>query len=72
MAICLVQHAAAGIAVERKFRIDQVAMMMGKIGELAQTFTAAPPCVGFNCYFEIYCGFAINATLTALVFGGDA
>ncbi len=48
-----------------------ISHVSGKIGELSQTFAAAPPCVGFNCYFEIYCGFQINTTLTALVFGGD-
>ena len=30
---------------------------------------AAPPCAGLNVNFEMYCGFAINTTLTALVFG---
>ncbi len=49
-----------------------IAHLTGKIGELSQTFTAAPPSVGFTCYFETYCGFQINTTLTALVFGGDA
>jgi hypothetical protein len=49
-----------------------VAHQQNKIPELGATFAAAPPCTGFNCYFEVYCGFAINATLTSLVFGGDA
>ncbi|WP_394830924.1 FIST C-terminal domain-containing protein [Pendulispora rubella] len=42
---------------------------VGKRAELAQTFTTAPPSVGFNCHFEIYCGFHINTTLTVLAFG---
>jgi hypothetical protein len=36
---------------------------------VSETFRAAPPCVGLNVNFEIYCGFNINTTLTALVFG---
>jgi hypothetical protein len=43
--------------------------MAGKAGELSKTFESAPNCVGFNVSFEIYCGFNINTTLTALVFG---
>jgi hypothetical protein len=39
---------------------------------LSRTFAAAPPCVGFNVHFEIYCGFQINSTLTSLVFGAGA
>ena len=31
--------------------------------------SVAPPCVGFDVHFEIYCGFHINTTLTSLVFG---
>jgi hypothetical protein len=49
-----------------------VAHMQNKIPELSATFAAAPPCAGFNCFFEVHCGFAINTTLTSLVFGGDA
>lgn len=45
------------------------AQMSGKAEALAQTFRAAPPCIGFNVQFEIYCGFSINSTLTSLVFG---
>lgn len=41
-------------------------------GPLSQTFALAPPCVGFNVHFEIYCGFQINSTLTSLVFGASA
>ena len=48
-----------------------IAHVSGRIGELSSTFALAPPCAGFNCYFEIYCGFQINTTLTALVFGSD-
>jgi hypothetical protein len=39
------------------------------VGALGQTFGVAPPCVGMNVHFEIYCGFHINTTLTSLVFG---
>jgi hypothetical protein len=42
---------------------------MGNIGAVSEAFQAAPPCVGLNVNFEIYCGFSINTTLTALVFG---
>ncbi len=41
----------------------------GIIPELSNAFAAAPPCVGLNVHFEIYCGFHINTTLTSLVFG---
>jgi len=43
----------------------------GKRADLAKTFASAPPAVGFNCHFEIYCGFHINTTLTALAFGSS-
>ncbi|HVK84091.1 MAG TPA: FIST N-terminal domain-containing protein [Kofleriaceae bacterium] len=46
-----------------------LARSMGKSEELDATFAAAPPCVGFDVHFEIYCGFHINTTLTSLVFG---
>jgi hypothetical protein len=45
--------------------------LAGKSEELAKTFRAAPPCVGMNVQFEIYCGFSINSTLTSLVFGAS-
>lgn len=45
------------------------AQTMGTIGQVSESFRAAPPCVGLNVNFEIYCGFAINTTLTALIFG---
>lgn len=41
----------------------------GKAEELSAAFRTAPPSVGLNCQFELYCGFHINTTLTALVFG---
>lgn len=50
---------------------EYIAMKNGTYGELSKTFESAPPCVGFNVRFEIYCGFHINTTLTALVFGSD-
>jgi hypothetical protein len=44
----------------------------GKTRELSAAFGAAPPCAGMNVHFEIYCGFHINTTLTALAFGASA
>lgn len=44
----------------------------GKIADLGKAFAAAPPCAGMNVTFEIYCGFHINTTLTAAVFGASA
>jgi hypothetical protein len=44
----------------------------GFAGGLSETFRAAPPCAGFNAYFEIYCGLHINTTLTSLIFGSNA
>ncbi len=41
----------------------------GRLGDLGGVFKAAPPCIGLNAHFEIYCGFHINTTLTSLVFG---
>jgi hypothetical protein len=41
----------------------------GKSEALSEAFRTAPPAVGFNCQFELYCGFHINTTLTALAFG---
>ena len=41
----------------------------GKAAALSEAFRAAPPAVGLNCQFELYCGFHINTTLTALAFG---
>lgn len=48
-----------------------VAANSGKLPDLAMSFQAAPPCVGLNVGFEIYCGFHINTTLTSLVFGAN-
>lgn len=45
------------------------AQALGEMAKLSSTFEAAPPCAGFNVCFEIYSGFHINTTLTALVFG---
>lgn len=45
------------------------AYTMGAMQGVSDAFHAAPPCVGLNVTFEIYCGFSINTTLTALVFG---
>ena len=49
-----------------------VAANSGKLPDLATAFQAAPPCVGLNVGFEIYCGFHINTTLTTLVFGANS
>ncbi len=46
-----------------------LAQGMGQAGELSDAFRAAPPSAGFNCQFELYSGFHINTTLTALAFG---
>jgi len=45
------------------------AQAMGKVDELSDAFRSAPPSAGFNCFFELYSGFHINTTLTALAFG---
>jgi hypothetical protein len=47
------------------------AQQIGAQAALGETFSAAPPCVGFDVHFEIYCGFHINTTLTSLVFGSS-
>ena len=39
------------------------------LGALSDSFKAAPVCAGLTVNFEIYAGFQINTTLTALVFG---
>jgi len=44
---------------------------IGQTEALSKTFASAPPCIGLNSYFEIYCGFHINTTLTALAFGAS-
>jgi hypothetical protein len=44
----------------------------GRAAELSDSFRSAPPCAGMNVHFEIYCGFHINTTLTALAFGASA
>lgn len=48
-----------------------LAQMSGKGEELSAAFRYAPPCIGFNVQFEIYCGFHINSTLTSLTFGAS-
>jgi hypothetical protein len=48
------------------------AQISGKSAELATAFRSAPPCVGMNVQFEIYCGFSINSTLTSLAFGATS
>lgn len=47
------------------------AQVSGKTDALSEVFRAAPPCAGMNVNFEIYCGFHINSTLTALAFGAS-
>jgi hypothetical protein len=42
---------------------------IGASEQLADAFTHGPPAVGFNVFFESYCGFHINTTLTTLAFG---
>jgi hypothetical protein len=42
---------------------------IGRYAELGQALAGGPPCAGMNVHFEIYCGFHINTTLTALAFG---
>ncbi|HEY6033586.1 MAG TPA: FIST N-terminal domain-containing protein [Kofleriaceae bacterium] len=49
-----------------------LAQVSGKAEELSSVFRSAPPCVGFNVQFEIYCGFHINSTLTSLTFGASS
>lgn len=44
---------------------------IGQSEALSKAFAAAPPCIGLNSFFEIYCGFHINTTLTALAFGAS-
>jgi hypothetical protein len=43
--------------------------LLGKVSELSGTFASAPPAAGFTVQYETYCGFMVNSTLTALVFG---
>ncbi len=43
----------------------------GRTPDLSAAFRSAPPCVGMNVHFEIYCGFHINTTLTSLAFGAS-
>ncbi len=48
-----------------------VADSIGSTPAIADAFKRAPSPVGFNAYFEIYCGFHINTTLTTLAFGSS-
>jgi len=48
-----------------------LAQSMGQVEALSEAFRASPPCVGFNCHFELYSGFHINTTLTVLAFGSN-
>jgi hypothetical protein len=41
----------------------------GTSDALSAAFTKGPTCAGLNVFFEMYCGFHINTTLTSLVFG---
>jgi len=49
----------------------QFAHAIGQSEALSKAFASAPTCAGLNSYFEIYCGFHINTTLTALAFGAS-
>lgn len=46
-----------------------VAQNTGVAAALGEAFAQAPPSVGFNVHFELFCGFHINTTLTTLAFG---
>ena len=48
---------------------DWYAKGQGEHAALSRAFAKAPPSAGFNVFFEIYSGFQINTTLTALAFG---
>lgn len=52
-------------------RVAQAAAL-GELENVSKTFAKAPPCAGFTVLFETYCGFHINTTLTALVFGASS
>lgn len=42
---------------------------VGQTGAVSRTFGSAPWAIGMESWYEIYCGFTLNATLSALVFG---
>jgi hypothetical protein len=44
-------------------------MGIGAAGAIDEAFASGPPAAGINCQFEIFNGFQINSTLTALAFG---
>lgn len=39
--------------------------------QMNEAFGKAPPCAGAVVWFETYCGFMVNGTLTSLAFGAD-
>jgi hypothetical protein len=43
--------------------------LLGKSPALSDTLASAPPAAGLTVQYETYCGFMVNSTLTALVFG---
>lgn len=45
--------------------------LVGKAPALSETLASAPPAAGFTVQYETYCGFMVNSTLTALVFGSS-
>jgi hypothetical protein len=47
------------------------AHLLGKVPELSRTFADAPKAAGLTVQYETYCGFMVNSTLTALVFGSN-
>jgi hypothetical protein len=63
-----VEHPSAALLFQCGARA-WLAAGSGTIPALSRSFTYAPPAVGLNCSFEIYCGFHINSTLTVLAFG---
>ena len=48
------------------------AQLVGKLDAVSDALASAPPSAGFTVQFETYCGFMVNSTLTALVFGSEA
>ena len=48
-----------------------VADSTGATPAIAEAFKRAPSPAGLNAYFEIFCGFHINTTLTTLAFGSN-
>lgn len=48
-----------------------LAQLSGQEQEMNEAFGKAPPCAGAVVWFETYCGFMVNGTLTSLAFGAD-